>query len=385
MGFEVHGAERDVGARIRDSVARVELDAVDDAEPRALEVHVLEAQVAVTVAHAACGDANAKQARVTAKERSLACFGLVCEAAPHEEGNAVAGLREILVDVALDGRPRCPAFRLVALDLAACVQLRHDLRHAIHIGRTELAGGEHRVRTTRVAQSDHPHCPIDDGPLPPDHDPPPRPLDHRHHPDVDVRRQARVQTRFVDTGSAPPIERAEVEKAQVDRLLDLEYLTLAAEHPRDMGLDQFHLGRPWLGPGFGGEEIVGEHRSRDLVTGSVHAQLLLPSIAANRQDRARRHPNDLLRDTAEQHASDAAPPVRTHDDEVDLRFLGERNDLVPGQPVAKGDSEVDTGPAHMARYALESRSGGVLDLGRHLGRDPWTVWEAVDRDLVRMH
>ena len=72
VNLEVHGEERDVRADVGEAETIVELDAVDDGRvARALEVHVLQTQVPVTVSNAASERASLERGRMTAQERRL--------------------------------------------------------------------------------------------------------------------------------------------------------------------------------------------------------------------------------------------------------------------------------------------------------------------------
>ena len=63
----------------------------------------------------------------------------------------------------------------------------------------------------------------------------------RHHAAVDVGAEAAVEAHLVVAPRAPPVERREVEKAEVDRLLDLDDVVARERDERDVRLHERHV------------------------------------------------------------------------------------------------------------------------------------------------
>ena len=78
----------------------------------------------------------------------------------------------------------------------------------------------------------------------------------------------------------------------------------------------------------------------------------------NGHDRYRRVPNDLFGDTSEDHAFRPAPTVRSHDDGVDVVFLGVGQDLLARFPLS--DLSDDVEPVSLC--TLPDLFAGVLRL-----------------------
>ena len=66
---------------------------------------------------------------------------------------------------------------------------------------------------------------------------------HRHHREVDLGQGALIEAQLVLAGHAPPLQSAEIQKPQVERLLQLPRVLTRKQHPGDMRLDQFHAAR----------------------------------------------------------------------------------------------------------------------------------------------
>ena len=103
-----------------------------------------------------------------------------------------------------------------------------------------------------VRETPHAHGEIDDFALP-RHAWPLGPADDGNHVEVRARREATVQPQFLEAEMPPRLEGAEVEKAEVDGLLQFVGEVSGEEHAGDVGLDQADLFDP-VGIGAGLEQ-----------------------------------------------------------------------------------------------------------------------------------
>ncbi len=76
----------------------------------------------------------------------------------------------------------------------------------------------------------------------------------RHDTQIDVGRQALVETNLIVTGAFASIRITEIDETQIDRALELDHALARQIDPGDMGFDQAHIGY-W--PGIGGR--IEEH------------------------------------------------------------------------------------------------------------------------------
>ena len=163
---EIHRQERDVGADVGEAEAVGELDAVDDGGlVRPLQVDVLEAQVAVPVAHAPLGDASLEQ-RPRGREGTRVCQRTISAASPGDVcAHRRRGLGEVLLDVARD-RERAPeARRLGGVGRDRRVKAREAPRDRVDRLGAELPLAQEDVRAAGVRQAPHVHGPVDDRPV----------------------------------------------------------------------------------------------------------------------------------------------------------------------------------------------------------------------------
>ncbi len=109
---QVHRQEREVGAHVGEPEAVVELDAVDDRRALAVQVNVLEPQVAVSVANPLRVDARLQDVGVLADEGALLHLDLARLRRLHVPRDVAARLGEVLEDVRLDRRGSSEARRL---------------------------------------------------------------------------------------------------------------------------------------------------------------------------------------------------------------------------------------------------------------------------------
>ena len=68
-------------------------------------------------------------------------------------------------------------------------------------------------------------------------------LPYRHHRLVKLRHRAPVQAQLRLARLASAFHRAEIQEAQIERLLQLPGMLAGEQHPRDVGLDQAHTTR----------------------------------------------------------------------------------------------------------------------------------------------
>ena len=230
--LEVHHEEGQVDRHVRDSERRIELDAVDDLR-RVLEDHVLDAQVAVPVAHeptrgapgqvmAACSHERAEEApegrdagRVDRTARAE-----VVERRPHR-------VRERLRRAFGVGRPARDEMKggetlADALGIGVGRRRRaHSSGERVRLGEPAHLDGEldrvlagHRVvRDKREAVAA---------------------ADQSDRAEIHVWRETPVEAHLLAAQGAPAVERALVEERQHDRLLDLVRARAREEHPGGM-------------------------------------------------------------------------------------------------------------------------------------------------------
>lgn len=267
VGCQIHGEEGNVGAYVSAPETLGELDAIEDGErARPVDVHVLQAQVAMPFAHPAAADALGEEAYVLLQKPPL----------PHREGSRIAfaqvfaqhvgGLLEVVFHVAGYGlhRPLGRGGRV-----AACVAMEGDqtFRQSLDVVHGQGALPQKDVGATRTGDASHRNRKVDDlagaakvmaACLP----------THRDDALVDAWRQSLVQAHLVPACPLAEPGGALVEKGEGDGLLDLERPLSHEEDPRYVGFHTAdglcHGTAAHLGVGRGVEQIVleGAHRHR---------------------------------------------------------------------------------------------------------------------------
>jgi|GEM_PF-4886793 len=103
-----------------------------------------------------------------------------------------------------------------------------------HHGGLEAIALQHRRQQIGLVELAHPHGIVDQGAAAQQPGGGRRPVD-RADVQVEVGGQATIQPDFLPTEPAPPLERAEIDKAQIDRLLNLVGIGAGEQNPGDMG------------------------------------------------------------------------------------------------------------------------------------------------------
>ncbi len=243
-GLEIHRQESKVARDVAPAQLGVELDPIDDAD-RGAGQYMLAAQVPMTVAGEAEPGPPAELGLVRAHK------GLA-EAGGHIQvpRRRRSGLRQLL-DVPPPQREhpvRVPA--------------RHHLGGAVESCQQASRGPDVRPRErprrdqpgecVLLVEAAHLNDVLDGvgGPLIDDLKSVVAP-DDRPHPEVDPCSELLVDTHLLATGAVTKRQRAVVEKAERQRLLDLVGVLAGHEHPRRVGLVQGDPRSTWIGRGHG--------------------------------------------------------------------------------------------------------------------------------------
>jgi hypothetical protein len=158
---EVHGEEGYVGRHVREAEAVRELDAIDGDGAVRLKVDVLEPQIAVSVAHAARGDARREAPSFVSQERGLPRLDLPRLLRREQLRQCLARLREVLRDVDGD-RLRRAVPRGGLVGAAAVVKAREHGGQGLELLRAERAPMEEPIGASFVAEPRHVDGPLDD-------------------------------------------------------------------------------------------------------------------------------------------------------------------------------------------------------------------------------
>ncbi len=254
---EIHHQECQVVSHVEAAQVRVELDAVDDLR-RAVEQHVLGAQVAVNLPDEAPTRTRVEHARAGHHERVRKALqgkhALDLGSLPKRRQQ----LMEVLGQPPLERRRRRPYGRHGA---RSCVKARQQLRHSRDLAAPQLAASELRRQRAVLVVAAHLHQIVDGARIVLG-----RQLQaalarrDRAHPKIDVGRQTAIEAHLLAAHLTTPRRRPVVQEREHDRLLELVRAVACEEHPRDVGLTHHNTLRTatWIevGAGHGRAQIL---------------------------------------------------------------------------------------------------------------------------------
>jgi hypothetical protein len=181
-----------------------------------------------------------EQRRVIIQERDLLSLDLVGLYRPHVPTDVVPGLRELLQHVLFDGRHRTEP-RCLCITSHGRVETGEVLGDSIDVLAPELTVSQEVVCASLIWKARHVHGPVDGLARAPNAvhtvGTPPNGDDAQVH----LGREACVQLHLRLARQLSLFDRAKIEEAEVDGLLDLVDLA-REEDPRDVGLDELDAG-----------------------------------------------------------------------------------------------------------------------------------------------
>jgi hypothetical protein len=250
LRLEVHRQERQVAGDVDPAQAGVELHAVHDRE-RGAGQHMLAAQIAVTIPREPERRTPAELGRVNLHEG-------IGEGAHHVQAPALRmsrcrQLRQVLLPGLADALV-APAPR----GGRGAMEIREQPGDPLEHLASEAIGLDQAPQRVPLVEGAHldgvlhrSGCALtgEAKALPADED--------RAHAEIDPGGEVLVHADLLATGGMPACQRAVVEKAQCERLLDLVGAHAGHKHPRGMRLMHHH---PWMSP-IGGR---GAHRREQL-------------------------------------------------------------------------------------------------------------------------
>ena len=167
---------------------------------------MLEAEIAVPVAHPPVGRALFEERPVVAQEARLPGRELAHLVAPEELPELARRLHEVFLHVEAD---HVRVGVLAVRERRRGVEGREERRHGVELGGRERPLGEHHVGAVGVREAPHVHRPIDEGLVA---------LRHRDDTEVDSRCKTCVEAHLCLACRVALLEGTEVEEAQVDGL-----------------------------------------------------------------------------------------------------------------------------------------------------------------------
>jgi hypothetical protein len=236
---EVHHRERDLGHDVDPAQRRTEFDAVEHDDAIVVQHDVGEMQVAVAFAHEAAVAAVAQKrrdARVL-RERPLA--------QRRDAGREVRVVlrREHVIEVGDRVRQRdsgCPPRVGHGRGGRATMKASDQACQLVDALGRQPAFAQQPVEFQRAIEAPHAHRVLEHGPIAADLRLV-RGAGHGHDIEVEFRREPAIQPHLLFARRAPPGERREVEKSEVEGLFQLVGIVAGEDDPRDVRLDLFDM------------------------------------------------------------------------------------------------------------------------------------------------
>jgi hypothetical protein len=240
-GIELHGKEGHVGRDICDSKPLVEFDGIDHEDRVALEIDMLETEIAVSITDPSLHVPLLEDVRVVLEESELPGPDRLERLRIEEAADEGLNLREIFFDIGSHDVTRSQ----VSSGGRGCrVERRESGGKAGEVVVSDLPVSEQILGVCRLRQPTHPYGIVHDDPIWGEGIVSPVEVDG-HDVQVDVGSQSAVHPHFLVAEVPPSLKGRVVHELVVNRSLHLPNLVVCDEDPGDVGRDATYGRRAW--------------------------------------------------------------------------------------------------------------------------------------------